>query len=74
MSDDERKYVTTRATTPDNVATSDNKLQRVETSFFFKNGKVISYYTRCGLLQTVVVVVVVDVFKIYIILSTRCHL
>ena len=75
VSDDERKHVTTRATTPDNawqqVTTNYNEWTLRLNFFFFKNEKVICYYTRCELLQTVVVVV--DVFKIHINLSTHCH-
>lgn len=75
MSDDEKKRVTTKAKKPDNVwqqvTANDNEWTLRLNFFFFKNEKVISYYTRSELLQTVVVVV--DLLKIYINLSTRCH-
>ena len=74
MSDDEKKRVTTKATKPDNVwqqvTANDNEWTLRLNFFFFKNEKVIRYYTRCELLQTVVLE---DVFKIHINLSTRCH-
>ena len=74
VSDDERKHVTTRATTPDNawqqVTTNYNEWTLQLNFSFFKNEKVICYYTRCELLQPVVVE---DLFKIHINLSTGCH-